>query len=100
MNFTTYMFTLDDEYTIDSRKIGNMLRYASHSKKNANSYLRVVFCGGHHRIGLFAKSHINKGEEIKFDYDGQNILSKQFPWSNYEKEEKEKIQKKEKVRKN
>ena len=89
---STYMFTLDDEYTIDSRKIGNMLRYANHSKKNANSYPRVVFCGGHHRIGLFAKRHINKGEEIKFDYDGQNILSKQFPWINDEKEEKEKLE--------
>ena len=32
------MFTLDDEYTIDSRKMGNMLRYATHSKKNANAY--------------------------------------------------------------
>ena len=89
---STYMFTLDDEYTIDSRKIGNILRYANHSKKNANSYPRVVFCGGHHRIGLFAKRHINKGEEIKFDYDGQNILSKQFPWINDENEEKEKIE--------
>ena len=89
---STYMFTLDDEYTIDSRKIGNMLRYANHSKKNANSYPRVVFCGGHHRIGLFAKRHINKGEEIKFDYDGQNILSKQFPWINDENEEKEKVE--------
>ena len=89
---STYMFTLDDEYTIDSRKIGNMLRYANHSKKNANSYPRVVFCAGHHRIGLFAKRHINQGEEIKFDYDGQNILSKQFPWINDEKEEKEKVE--------
>ena len=84
---STYMFTLDDEYTIDSRKMGNMLRYANHSKKNANSYPRVVFCAGHHRIGLFAKRHIYKGEEIKFDYDGQNILSKQFPWINDDKDD-------------
>ena len=84
---STYMFTLDDEYTIDSRKMGNMLRYANHSKKNANSYPRVVFSAGHHRIGLFAKRHIYRGEEIKFDYDGQNILSKQFPWINDEKAE-------------
>ena len=88
---STYMFTLDDEYTIDSRKMGNMLRYANHSKKNANSYPRVVFSGGHHRIGLFAKRHIYKGEEIKFDYDGQNILSKQFPWINDDKEENSEI---------
>ena len=88
---STYMFTLDNEYTIDSRKMGNMLRYANHSKKNANSYPRVVFSGGHHRIGLFAKRHIYKGEEIKFDYDGQNILSKQFPWINDDKEETSEI---------
>ena len=88
---STYMFTLDDEYTIDSRKMGNMLRYANHSKKNANAYPRVVFSGGHHRIGLFAKRHIYKGEEIKFDYDGQNILSKQFPWINDEKNETSEI---------
>jgi hypothetical protein len=88
---STYMFTLDDEYTIDSRKMGNMLRYANHSKKNANSYPRVVFSAGHHRIGLFAKRHIYQGEEIKFDYDGQNILSKQFPWINDEKAENSEI---------
>ena len=88
---STYMFTLDDEYTIDSRKMGNMLRYANHSKKNANAYPRVVFSAGHHRIGLFAKRHIYKGEEIKFDYDGQNILSKQFPWINDDKEESSEI---------
>ena len=81
---STYMFTLDDEFTIDSRKMGNMLRYANHSKKNANSYPRVVLSDGHHRIGLFAKRHIYKGEEIRFDYDGQGILSKQFPWINDE----------------
>ena len=88
---STYMFTLDDEYTIDSRKMGNMLRYANHSKKNANAYPRVVFSAGHHRIGLFAKRHIYKSEEIKFDYDGQNILSKQFPWINDEKAENSEI---------
>jgi SET domain-containing protein len=68
-----------------------MLRYANHSKKNANSYPRVVFSAGHHRIGLFAKRHIYQGEEIKFDYDGQNILSKQFPWINDEKAENSEI---------
>ena len=81
---STYMFTLDDEFTVDSKNMGNMLRYANHSKKNANAYPRVVFSGGHHRIGLFAKRHIYKGEEIRFDYDGQGILSTQFEWINDE----------------
>ena len=82
---STYMFKLDDEYTVDSRKMGNMLRYANHSKINANSYPKIIFSGGHRKIGLFAKKNIKKGEEILFDYDGQGILGKQFSWINNEK---------------
>ena len=82
---STYMFTLDDDYTVDSRRMGNLLRYANHSKVNANAYPRVIFCAGHRRIGLFAKRNIMKGEEILFDYDGQGYLGKQFEWINNEK---------------
>ena len=82
---STYMFKLDDEYTVDSRKMGNMLRYANHSKINANAYPKIIFSGGHRKIGLFAKKNIRKGEEILFDYDGQGILGKQFSWINNEK---------------
>ena len=82
---STYMFKLDDEYTVDSRKMGNMLRYANHSKINANAYPKIIFSGGHRKIGLFAKKNIRKGDEILFDYDGQGILGKQFSWINNEK---------------
>ena len=82
---STYMFKLDDEYTVDSRRMGNMLRYANHSKINSNSYTKIVFSGGHRKIGLFAKRTIKIGEEILFDYDGQGILGKQFTWINNEK---------------
>ena len=82
---STYMFKLDDEYTVDSRRMGNVLRYANHSKINSNSYTKIVFSGGHRKIGLYAKKNIKKGEEILFDYDGQGILGKQFPWINNEK---------------
>ena len=82
---STYMFKLDDEYTVDSRRMGNILRYANHSKINSNSYTKIIFSGGHRKIGLFAKRNIKKGEEILFDYDGQGILGKQFPWINNEK---------------
>ena len=81
----TYMFKLDDEYTIDSRKMGNMLRYANHSKINSNSYTKIVFSEGQRKIVLIAKRDIFKGEEILFDYDGQGILGKQFSWINDEK---------------
>ena len=82
---STYMFKLDDEYTVDSRRMGNMLRYANHSKINSNSYTKIVLSGGHRKIGLFAKKNIKKGEEILFNYDGQGILGEQFPWINNEK---------------
>ena len=81
----TYMFKLDDEYTIDSRKMGNLLRYANHSKANSNSYTKIVFSEGQRKIVLIAKRDILKGEEILFDYDGQGILGKQFTWINDEK---------------
>ena len=79
------MFKLDDEYTIDSRKMGNMLRYANHSKVNSNSYTKIVFSEGQRKIVLIAKRDIYNGEEILFDYDGQGILGKQFSWINDEK---------------
>ena len=81
----TYMFKLDDEYTIDSRKMGNLLRYANHSKANSNTYPKIVFSEGQRKIVLIAKRNIFKGEEILFDYDGQGILGKQFTWINDEK---------------
>jgi len=81
----TYMFKLDDEYTIDSKKMGNLLRYANHSKANSNSYTKIVFSEGQRKIVLIAKRDILKGEEILFDYDGQGILGKQFTWINDEK---------------
>ena len=82
---STYMFKLDDEYTVDSRRMGNLLRYANHSKVNSNSYPKIIFSEGHQKIGLYAKRYILKGEEILFDYDGQGILGKQFSWINDEK---------------
>ena len=79
------MFKLDDEYTIDSRKMGNLLRYANHSKINSNSYTKIVFSEGQRKIVLISKRDIFKGEEILFDYDGQGILGKQFSWINDDK---------------
>ena len=65
--------------------MGNLLRYANHSKANSNSYTKIVFSEGQRKIVLIAKRDIFKGEEILFDYDGQGILGKQFSWINDEK---------------
>jgi len=83
---TTYLFTLNDDYTIDSRTMGNCLRFANHSKLNANAYSKIIFAGGNHRICLYASKDIKKDEEIFFDYDGQNLLCKKYNWINDGKE--------------
>ena len=82
---TTYMFTLNDEYTVDSRTMGNILRFANHSKSKANAYAKIVFSKGNHKICLYASDDIKKGQEIFFDYDGQNILCEKYDWINDEK---------------
>ena len=79
------MFTLNDEYTVDSRTMGNILRFANHSKSKANAYTKIVFANGNHRICLFASENIKKYDEIFFDYDGQNILCDRYDWINDEK---------------
>lgn len=79
---STYMFTLNDEYTVDSRTMGNSLRFANHSKSYANAYTKIVFAEGNHRICLFASESIKKNDEIFFDYDGQNILCEKYDWIN------------------
>ena len=66
---TTYMFTLNDEYTVDSRTMGNILRFANHSKSKANAYAKIVFSKGNHKICLYASDDIKKGQEIFFDYE-------------------------------
>lgn len=82
---STYMFTLNDEYTVDSRTMGNILRFANHSKSKANAYTKIVFANGNHRICLFANEAIKKHDEIFFNYDGQNILCDKYDWINDEK---------------
>ena len=66
--------------------MGNCLRFANHSKLNANAYSKIIFAGGNHRICLYASKDIKKDEEIFFDYDCQNLLWKKYNWINDGKE--------------
>ena len=96
---TTYLFTVNDSNTVDSRTMGNILRFSNHSKKRANAYAKVVFANGNHRICLFAGTNIKKDTEILFDYDGANVLGKKYDWINDDSsfDEKKKIKSKKKV---
>lgn len=71
---SNFLFDITTNYSLDSSRIGNKLRYCNHSS-DPNCEPRLMRVGGDIRIGIFAKRDIRQYEELFFDY-GPNFVKK------------------------
>ncbi|CAN8277015.1 unnamed protein product [Cochlearia groenlandica] len=64
---SSYLFRLDDGYVIDATKRGGIARFINHSCE-PNCYTKIISLDGKKKIFIYAKRHIDTGEEICYNY--------------------------------
>ncbi|OJD33641.1 set domain-containing protein [Diplodia corticola] len=75
---TNYLFDLNRAQEVDSTRAGNKLRFINNSAKAPNCEPRVMLCNTVVRIGLFANKDLEPGEEMFFNYNYPEEVTKHF----------------------
>ncbi|KAF4540805.1 Set domain-containing protein [Lasiodiplodia theobromae] len=70
--------TKEEAQEVDSTRAGNKLRFINNSAKAPNCEPRVMLCNTVVRIGLFANKDMAPGEEMFFNYNYPEEVTKHF----------------------
>ena len=75
-----YLFILNATQQIDATNFGNKTRFMNNSnlEDNINVAGRLMLCSGVHRIMLYAKKTVKAGEELLYNYDYPEEVTKHF----------------------
>eukprot|EP01017_Pseudomicrothorax_dubius_P051323 TRINITY_DN9859_c0_g1_i1.p1 TRINITY_DN9859_c0_g1~~TRINITY_DN9859_c0_g1_i1.p1 ORF type:complete len:432 (-),score=57.39 TRINITY_DN9859_c0_g1_i1:160-1455(-) len=75
-----YLISLTENMLIEAKYFANEARFINHSRTEANLYLRIMFSRGAYHLAFYALRNIDPGEELYFDYDGNNTLFSDHEW--------------------
>uniref|UniRef100_A0AC35U490 [Histone H3]-lysine(27) N-trimethyltransferase n=1 Tax=Rhabditophanes sp. KR3021 TaxID=114890 RepID=A0AC35U490_9BILA len=74
----TYLFILDQAYSIDAKYFGNVTRYINNSTSYGNLTSRITVVNSVNVIGLYALKDIAKNQELTFDYHFSDDVAMHF----------------------